>query len=370
MKKGIIIEDDKVISLVMENVVAQKQGGLKVEDLVEGKVLAIDKSAVYVDIAPYGTGVIYGIEFLQARDVIRRISLGDSVKAKIVELENKDGYIELSLKEAKQAQIWSEAEEAIRHKKVLNLTVREANKGGLIIEWQGIQGFMPASQLSTDNYPKVDDGDKDKILKELKNFVGKNLPVTILTANSKEGKLIFTQKEGNQVPSTIGDSKKSSVSRTYEVGESVGGTVTGVAEFGVFIKLDDGAEGMVHISEISWSLIDNPKNLYKNGDHLKAKIIEIKDGKLSLSIKALSQNPWATAADRYKKGDKVSGVVIKFNKYGALISVEEGVAGLMHISEFGSEEAMKKALSLGKIAHCFITLFEPKEERMTLSLKA
>lgn len=369
MRKDIIIADEKLVSTIMENVLTHHKAQPKLDDLVEGKVLAIDKSAVYVDIAPHGTGIIYGLEFLQARDVIRRINVGDSVKAKVVDLENKDGYIELSLKEAKQAQIWSEAEEAIRNKKVLNLNVKEANKGGLIIEWQGIQGFMPASQLSTDNYPKVDDGDKDKILKELRNLVGKTLPVTILTANSKEGKLIFTQKEGGQVNSNIGETKKTGASRKYEVGESVDGVVTGVAEFGVFIKLDDGSEGMVHISEISWSLIDNPKSLYKTGDRVKAKVIEIKDGKLSLSIKALSENPWASAASRYKKGDKVSGVVIKFNKYGALLSIEEGVAGLMHISEFGSEEAMKKALSLGKICHCFISLFDPKEERMTLTLK-
>lgn len=369
MRKNIIIIEEQPTSTIMENVLAHHKAQPKLDDLVEGKVLAIDKSAVYVDIAPHGTGIIYGLEFLQARDVIRRINVGDSVKAKVVELENKDGYIELSLKEAKQAQIWSEAEEAIRNKKVLNLTVKEANKGGLIIEWQGIQGFMPASQLSTENYPKVDDGDKDKILKELRHLVGKTLPVTILTANSKEGKLIFTQKEGGQVHSTIGESKKTTTARKYEVGESVDGVVTGVAEFGVFIKLDDGSEGMVHISEISWSLIDNPKSLYKTGDRVKAKVIEVKEGKLSLSIKALSENPWATAASRYKKGDKVSGVVIKFNKYGALLSIEEGVAGLMHISEFGSEEAMKKALSLGKICHCFISLFDPKEERMTLTLK-
>lgn len=369
MKKNIIIADEKAVSTVMDNVLTHNKQAPKLDDLVEGKVLAIDKSAVFIDIAPFGTGIIYGLEFLQARDVIRRVSVGDSVKAKVVDLENKDGYIELSLKEAKQAQIWSEAEEAIRHKKVLNLAVKEANKGGLIIEWQGIQGFMPASQLSTDNYPKVDDGDKDKILKELRGLVGKTLPVTILTANSKEGKLIFTQKEGGIVHSNIGESKKSVATRKYEVGETVDGVVTGVAEFGVFIKLDDGGEGMVHISEISWSLIDNPKSIYKTGDRVKAKIIEIKEGKLSLSIKALSENPWATAAARYKKGDKVSGVVIKFNKYGALLSIEEGVAGLMHISEFGSEEAMKKALSLGKVSHCYISLFDPKEERMTLTLK-
>lgn len=367
MKKNLFIEE-VVETVTMNNALESFTPNIQEDDLVEGRVLAIEKSAVYIDVAPYGTGIIYGAEFLQARDVIKKINIGDTVKAKVVDLENKNGYIELSLKEAKQAIVWSEAEESIKNKKTLNLLVKDANKGGLVIDWQGIQGFLPASQLSTENYPKVDDGDKDKILKELKNFIGKSLAVTILSANSKEGKLIFTQKESDSNTSFVSDSPKSS-SKKYTVGQIIDGTITGVVEFGIFIKLDDGTEGLVHISEISWSLIENPKSIYKTGERVKAKIIDTKDGKVSLSIKALTENPWVEASNRYKKGDKISGVVIKFNKYGALISVEEGVAGLMHISEFGGEEAMKKALSLGKICHCFISVFDPKEERMTLTLK-
>ncbi len=368
MKKNLFVEE-KIETEIMNNAVEAHTPNIAQDDLIEGKVLAIEKSAVYIDVAPYGTGIIYGAEFLQARDVIKKINIGDTVKAKAVDLENKNGYIELSLKEAKQAIVWSEAEESIKNRKTLNLIVKDANKGGLVIDWQGIQGFLPASQLSTENYPKVDDGDKDKILKELKNFIGKSLAVTILSANSKEGKLIFTQKENNNANNSFVSENAKPSNKKYTVGQIIDGTITGVVEFGIFIKLDDGTEGLVHISEISWSLIENPKSIYKTGERVKTKIIDTKDGKVSLSIKALTENPWFEASNRYKKGDKISGVVIKFNKYGALISVEEGVAGLMHISEFGSEEAMKKALSLGKICHCFISVFDPKEERMTLTLK-
>ena len=147
---------------------------LKVEDLVEGPVVAIQKAFIYIDLAPFGTGVIYGAEYINARDVIKKINIGDIVKAKVVERENADGYIELSLKEAKQALLWSEAETAIKNKTVLDLIVKEANKGGLIMEWQGIAGFLPASQLHTDNYPRVEDGDKEKIQKELKKLVEDN----------------------------------------------------------------------------------------------------------------------------------------------------------------------------------------------------
>lgn len=335
---------------------------IKQDDLVEGPVVAINKSYVYIDLAPFGTGLIFGAEYMNARDVIRKINIGDVIKAKIVDRENKDGYIELSLKEAKQALIWSEAESAIKNKTIVDLIVKDANKGGLIVEWQGIAGFLPASQLHTDNYPRVEDGDKDKILKELKKLIGKRLSVCIINATPKEGKLIFSER-------TIDTKEKTEMVGKYELGDEVTGTVTGIVDFGAFVKIEDNLEGLVHISEIDWGLIEDPRNHLKIGDIVKAKIIEIKDNKISLSLKALRSNPWKEAAAKYKKGDDVGGIVIKFNKHGALVSVEEGVAGLVHISEFGTEAKMKEELSLGKKYTFEISFFEPKEERMTLVVK-
>lgn len=335
---------------------------IKLDDIVEGPVVAINKSYVYIDLAPIGTGLIFGAEYMNARDVIRKINIGDLIKAKVVERENKDGYIELSLKEAKQALIWSEAEVAIKNKTTVELIVKDANKGGLIVEWQGIAGFLPASQLQTDNYPRVEDGDKDKILKELKKLIGKRLAVTIINASPKEGKLIFSER-------TVDTKEKTEIVGKYVLGDEVDGTVTGIVDFGAFVKIEDNLEGLVHISEIDWGLIEDPRNHLKVGDAVRAKIIEIKDNKISLSIKALKSNPWKEAAEKYKKGDDVGGVVIKFNKHGALVSVEEGVAGLVHISEFGTEAKMKEELSLGKKYSFEISFFEPKEERMTLVLK-
>jgi ribosomal protein S1 len=124
---------------------------------------------------------------------------------------------------------------------------------------------------------------------------------------------------------------------------------------------------LVHISEIDWGLVDDPRHFFKVGDQVRVKIIDIKEGKVSLSVKALKDNPWQTAANRYHKGDKVEGVVIKFNKHGALASIEEGIAGLVHISEFGTEEKLKASLELGKRYPFTISLFDPKEMRMALS---
>jgi small subunit ribosomal protein S1 len=347
----------------MNSLVAQSPMPPKEGEIVEGTVSALGRARVYVDLPPFGTGLIYGREYMNARDILRKVSVGDAIAAKVVSLDNEDGYIELSLKEARQALIWGEAESAIKGQKILSLEVKEANKGGLIIEWQGIQGFLPASQLSAEHYPRVEDGNKDKILSELNDLVGKHLSVVIITADQKEGKLIFSEKGPQEK-----EAKEEKVNK-YEVGNILEGEVTGAVDFGVFVKIEDGLEGLVHISELDWGLVEDTRSLFKVGDKVKVKVIEVKDDKISLSIKQLKENPWSEAAHKYKKGDVVNGVVIKYNKHGALASIEEGVAGLVHISEFENESALKNELPLGGVHKFRITLFEPKDQRMTLSIK-
>ncbi len=332
------------------------------EALVEGPVISIQKSAVYVDLGPSGTGIIYGREFQNARDIIKKVNLGDVIKAKVVDIENEDGYIELSLKEAKQALIWSEAEKLIRAKTPIELPVKEANKGGLILEWQGISGFLPASQLRAEHYPRVLDSDKDKILKELKKLVGTKMMVTMISALSKEGKLIFSEKEGNT-------EERQEIVGKYVVGDELDCEVAGIVDFGVFLKVEEGLEGLVHISEIDWGLVDDPRTRFKLGDKVRAKVIEIKEGKISLSIKALKENPWKSFDGKLKKGDMIDGVVIKYNKHGALVSIKEGVAGLVHNSSFGGETILREKLILGKTYKFQVTLFEIQNQRMTLVLE-
>ena len=345
---------------LMTRLIAGVKNPPSIGDLVEGAVIASARGKVFIDLAPFGTGIIYGREYTNARDVIKKINPGDTIAAKIVDFENPDGYIELSLKEARQALIWSEAEAAIREKKVFELPVKEANKGGLILEWQGIAGFLPASQLKADHYPRVPDGDKEKIFEELRKLIGEKISVTIISAIRKEGKLIFSEKSTTE-------KEREKIIGKYAVGDELEGEVTGLVDFGVFVKIEEGLEGLVHISEIDWALVEDPRKLYKVGDKVRIKIIEIKDGKISLSIKALKQNPWIEAGAKYKKDDVVKGVVIKFNRHGALAAIEEGVAGLVHISEFGGEEKLRKNLELGKTYTFKITLFDAKEQKMALS---
>lgn len=361
-----------------------KMPAIKEDDIVEGAVLAITNTAVYVDLGPVGTGIIYGIEYINARDLIKKTNIGDLISAKVIVREDKNGYIDLSLREAKHALVWSEAESLLKEKRVLSLVIKEANKGGLIIDWNGINGFLPSSQLKGENYPKVTDGAKDQILTELKKLIGKRIPVSIIAAIPKEGKLIFTEStdpvtqdgklEAKSEKKSGQKEKKESKTATkiiskYNIGDQIEGVVTGVVDFGIFVKIDNEVEGLIHKSEIDWGLVENTKDYAKIGDTVKVEIIEIKDDKISLSMKKLKENPWISATKKYKKGDFVDGVIIRFNKHGALVSIEEGVAGLVHISDFENEEKMKQELSLGKIYRFEITLFEGKEEKMTLKLK-
>ncbi len=356
MSTQVIKESDSAMSKVYDQSILPP----KKEDIVEGTVILIDKNAVYIDLAPWGTGIIFGREYINARDLIKKVNVGDKITGKVIGTDNDEGYVEISLKEAKQALIWSDAEDAIRDRKVFELPVTEANKGGLMMTWQGISGFLPASQLKTEHYPRVTDGDKDKILEELRKLVGTKLSVAIIGVNAKEGKLIFSEKDPNS------DEKEKIIDK-YTLGDEIMGEVTGIVEFGIFVKIEEGLEGLVHISEIDWGLVDDPHKFAKVGDKVKVKVIEVKDGKISLSIKALKENPWSEAKNKYKKDDIVTGVIIKFNKHGALASIEEGVAGLVHVSEFGSEDKLREKLELGKTYKFKITIFDPKDQKMALS---
>ncbi len=355
-EKALKLKKDSLMTKIVDKSVTPPNIG----DVVEGDVIGTEKACVYINLPPFGTGIIWGKEFINARDIIKKINVGDKVAAKVIDTGNKEGYIELSLKEARQALIWDEAEEAINNKTVLELPVEEANKGGLIINWQGIKGFLPASQLKTEHYPRINDGDKDKILDELKKLVGQKISVAIITALPKEGKLIFSEKN-------IEKKNKQKIVGKYKVGDICQGEITGIVDFGIFVKIEDGLEGLVHISEIDWTLVENPRTFCKVGEKIDVKVIEVKDGKISLSIKALKENPWVEAEKKYKKGDEIKGVVIKFNKHGALASIEEGISGLVHISEFGTEAKMKEKLELGKSYTFKVLLFEAKNQKMGLS---
>lgn len=355
----------------------------KVGDDIKGKVLANERNSLYIDLSPFGTGLIFGREYLIVKDLIKNTTPGVEITAKILDLEGENGYIELSLKEAKAAESWQQAQNYMKDKTVLSLPIREANRGGLVIIWQGLTGFLPVSQLKSENYPKVVGGDKNLILTELEKFVNTKMAVNIISADPTENKLIFSEKTVAGEPINIDSEEKKTKSadahhtekkedqnmiEKYSIGDVVSAEITGIADFGIFVKLPKGDDGLIHISELSWSLIGDLRTLYKEGDEVTAKIIELNKDKISLSIKALTENPWRTVKNKYKKGDKVNAVVIKISEHGALVSVAEGIYGLIHISEFENYDDLNDKLKLGNTYKFKINVFDVDFEKMTLKL--
>ena len=332
-----------------------------VGDIVEGKVIGFGQSAVYVDLAPIGTGIIFGREFYQAKTELKKKQIGEKIFAKIVDLENEDGYIELSLSAAGREIGWDRLRQLSENNEIVKVKILGANKGGLIAEIEGIQGFLPVSQLAPENYPRVEGADKTKILQKLQQLIGKELDVKIFDVNPQEEKLIFSEKATDT-------EKLKEILKNYKPGDVVDGDITGVVEFGAFMKFGD-LEGLIHISELDWQLIADPSEIVKVGEKVKAKIIEITDdGRVSLSLKALKKDPWQGIEEKYKKNDVIEGKATKFNPFGAFIEVEPRIQGLCHISEFGTQTKMEEALQIGKSYKFQILQIEPAEHRMTLKL--
>lgn len=337
---------------------------VKEGDLVTGQLLKRMPRAIYFDLGKYGTGVVFGMELVNAKEVLKNLKEGDQVSAKVVNVENEDGYVELSLAEAGKQKSWQSIKELYEKGEDFAVKITGANSGGLMAEVDGLKAFLPVSQLSNEHYPRVDDGDKSKILEELKKFVGQELRVKVLDFNLRSDKLILSEKE-----ITVENVKEKL--NKYNSGDVIDGIVSGVADFGAFLKFADDPEieGLIHISELDHKLIDNPKDVVKVNDHVRAKILEIKDGRVTLSLKALKEDPWLKAGERYKEGMEMDGKVLRFNPFGAFVSLDPEIQGLIHVSEFGGVEEMKKQLKEGEIYKFRVDSVKPQEKRITLKLK-
>jgi len=342
---------------------------LSVGTTIEGTVVARDRSALFVDLGINGTGIIYGREFYEATNTIKNLRVGDKIFAKITELENDEGYKELSLRDATKEMSWQKLGELKESGQLISVRVTGVNKGGLLTTLDGIQAFLPVSQLAPEHYPRVADADKQKILKELQKFIGKTLEVKVLDLLAGENKLILSEK-------AKAEEKIKETLKNYKKGDFVSGEITGIADFGAFIKFpaeaedtNEQIEGLIHISELDWQLVENPAEVVNVGDIIKAQIIDINNNQVFLSIKALKANPWEEIEKKYKKGDIIKGEVTKFSAFGAFIEVAPKIRGLCHISEFASKEEMEGKLKIGKSYEFEVLLIEPKEHRMSLKLK-
>jgi len=343
----------------------------KLGDIIKGKIIQKGNSSVFLDLGAWGTGIIYGKEFFEAKDILRDLKIGDNIFSKIVDLENEEGYIELSLSSASKELSWEDLKQRYDKGEIISVKILGANKGGLIAEISGIPAFLPVSQLSSEHYPRVAKADKLEILKALQKFVGEEMEVKIFDLDPKKEKLILSEKAKES-------DKLKEVLKKHKAGDEVEGEITAISDFGAFMKFlppksaaKKGSlelEGLIHISELDWSIVENPSDIVKVGQKVKAKIIEISDGRISLSLKALKKDPWEDIEKKYKKGDKVLGKVTKFNPFGVFVQITPKIQGLCHISEFGTKTKMEQTLKIDKEYNFQILSIEPKEHRMSLKL--
>ncbi len=336
----------------------------KVADVVKGVIISMAKNEIRVDIEGYKTGVVRGRELYAEAGEYAGLKVGHEVEATVIDLENELGEVELSFRYAGQQKAWEHLRKLMESGELIPAKIIEANKGGLLARVNHVSGFLPVSQLSPDNYPRVSGGDKIKILEKLKSFVGTSMNVKVIDVNEREEKLIVSEK-------AVWEEAQKGILDKYKIGDVVEGVITAIADFGVFVKFGN-LEGLVHISEIAWQRIDHPRDLVKVGDTVKAEIIGIEGSKLFLSMKKLIQDPWKNVSEKYKVGDTVEGKVLKVNPFGFFVELDRDIHGLAHVSEL-SRKPVKNVSDIAKIGDTLkfkIVSIEPEQHRLGLSLKA
>lgn len=333
-------------------------------ELVDGSIIAKSKSELWIDLAGFATGYIPAREIGEGSDVVHGAKIGDVITASVVASENDEGYVILSIKRAQRDRTWVDLAKRFETKESFPARVVEANTGGLLIDVGGLRGFLPVSQLAPEHYPRVSGGDRDLILDKLNKFIGTDMTVQILDVIQDENKLILSEKLARTQETEASLSK-------YSENDVVKGKITGVVDFGAFVSFD-GLEGLIHISEIDWNRVHDPREHLKVGQEVEAKIISIEGAKVSLSLKRLKDDPWIKAAAKYKPGQKVQGTISRVTPYGAFVQLGEEVSGLVHVSEL-SEEHVENPLDVVKIgdeSEFLVLAIDPDAHRIALSIKA
>ncbi len=331
--------------------------------IVDGNVVAIYKNKIIVDINGLATGLISGREAKDNEDTLKTTKVGAPISAYVIEGENEEGYILLSLRKANQEKTWKKFIDAYDKQEVITVKAHEANKGGLLLDVDGIKGFIPVSQLAPMHYPRVNDADANMILQRLQALVGLTFLVKIINIDKENGKLILSEKAAME------EQRKRALSG-LKVGDKVTGKISGIVKFGIFVAFE-GLEGLVHISEIAWGHVKNPGDYGKLGDKVEVMVIGLDGDKISLSIKRLTPDPWLEAAKVYKIGSVVEGEVNRLTPFGAFVKLSEEINGLIHVTEInGDVKDPAEAMKIGDKIKAKVIAVEPEEHRVGLSIKA
>ncbi|HTE58539.1 MAG TPA: S1 RNA-binding domain-containing protein [Verrucomicrobiae bacterium] len=347
-------------SITMDELLASEDiKQLKAGDVIEGVVTSVHKHEVWVDLGANGVGVVMRREIGHGQ----QLEQGQTVVTSVVDPELDEGFALLSMRRAAKDRGWDELQRVFDGQEIIEITPYDANRGGLLIELEGIRGFLPVSQLAAGHYPRVSGADKDEILQKLNQLVNQVLRVRILDLSRKDNKLIFSEKEA------VKDDMQARFEK-LKVGDVVEGVVTGVIDFGAFVNVD-GIEGLIHISEISWERVEDPRDYIKTGQTVEAKIIAIDKDRLSLSLKQMSEDPWLHEVKVFKKGEIVEGKVTRITPFGAFVQLSPAVEALVHVSEMSDDEGVdpEKIFQLNEKKKFKVLDIDTEGRKIALSLK-
>ncbi|HUY53069.1 MAG TPA: S1 RNA-binding domain-containing protein [Candidatus Dormibacteraeota bacterium] len=350
----------KTTTITMDDLMESSTvGQLKTGDMVDGKVLSVKKHEVWIDISPFGIGVVMQKD-LQGAELLE---VGQDISINVIDPEMDEGYALLSMKRIEKDRGWDELQKVYDSSKIIEVMSYDANRGGLLVELEGVRGFLPVSQLAAGHYPRVVGADKDEILQKLNQLNNKPISVKIIDISRKDNKLIFSEKEA------VKDNMQDRFAK-LKVGDVIEGVVTGVIDFGAFVNVD-GIEGLIHISEISWERVEDPRKYIKVGQEVKAKIIAIDKDRLSLSLKQMQEDPWIREVKAFKKGNTVEGKVTRITPFGAFVQISPSVEALVHVSEMSDDNSIdpEKIFQLNESKKFKILEIDLEGRKIALSLK-
>jgi ribosomal protein S1 len=349
---------------VMDNLLGTSQDGgiasFRLGQNIKCTVIDYNSSRILLEIDENGlTGIIPKQEMGTFSDEDSKIDVGAAIEAVVIDLEDDEGLMILSLKKASQDSVWAELGEMEKEDRSFKVKIEEANRGGLMAKYKNLRAFLPVSQLMPLNYPRVGNSDTAGILTKLQEHIGKEFVVKIMTLSREEGKIIISEKLAEEE-----NSKKALAG--LNVNDVVEGTVSGVVKFGIFVTFG-GLEGLVHVSELDWGHVSRPGDHYKLGDKVEIMIISIDGDKLSLSIKQLKEDPWLNLIENYSEGSEVSGRVVRWNNNGVFIEITNEIQGLFTLANLGAESIDDVKVKEGENWTGIIKYINTKSHRIELS---
>jgi small subunit ribosomal protein S1 len=331
-----------------------KTKDLTVGDIFEGKVISKKKGEIIVDLSPFGTGRLYGVFYLQSKDLAQKLKVGDSVGVKIVGLDDGYGNYEIVLEDISTIDKWQKILNYYQSGEIFEIEIKDANRGGWLVEIEGVQGFIPVSQLSPEYYPRIEGNNKNAIYEHLKKFVGQKIKCKIVSADPKTNKLVLSEK-------AVKESIYQKILEKFIIGQIMNVRIVGLSPFGLFVRFNENPpmDGLIHISEIPEEKSNLEEN-FKVGDVIQAKLIQIKQDRVSFSLKNLEPDPWINFVQKYKEKDVVIGKVKEKNNIFGVVEVE-------NVSGFVFENL--DDLEIGKSYSFTIDSLKPKDKSLILKLK-